>query len=133
MSIKHVCTGYCKKSLLWVSIIITFTCWTYFWHFPRWSYFEEHAMFLFFYTYLPWCQSFVMHGGYKLQIWHFFFTFTILRYMLPSLDWFYIFMMMILMFARHAGYIFIFTILPLFSWPEACWRLFNITYLSLSN
>jgi len=95
--------------------------------------YKEHAMFLFFYTYLPWCQSFVMHGGYKFQIWHFFFTFTILRYMLPSLDWFYIFMMMILMFARHAGYLFIFTILPLFSWPEACWRLFNITYLSLSH
>ena len=66
--------------------------------------------FLFLYTFIPiggnhlWCMVDI---NFRFGIF-FWFTFTILRYMLPSPDWFYIFMMTTLVFDRRVGYFFFF-------------------------
>lgn len=92
--------------------------------------YKEHSLFLFFYTFLPWCQSFVVHGGYKLHIWHFFHLHhsqvhaTIPRLVLHLHD-------DDINVRQACRVFFLITILPHFSLPEACWRFLNITYLFL--
>lgn len=119
-------------------LLIPFACWIYIYFFyiflvDHILYYKEHAIFfIFVHFHTYWWQSFVVHGGYKLQIWHFFLVHfyhsqvhaTIPRLVLHLHD--------DDISVRQACRVFFFLfVLPLFSWHEACWRFLNMT-LSLS-